>query len=172
MAQNQSLKRRVLLISSGILAVLLIVGLVVFSYFYNTIQSELKAKQASYATIATEHSPIETIKETYVYNGDGPYTVVYGQQDHESYYVFVPQKDDLTEDDLKWINTEDGLSKDDMLTIWEEDCDDCQLMSIVPGVVNDEYIWEIIYEDANRMYFQTYFFSDGDLYDSISFRKN
>lgn len=175
-AENVSLKewfqQKWVLLSLSIMMTVLIVFIVVSSFLYYDIQGGQGEQQQTYIDIALETAPIEQVETDYVYHGDEAYTVVLGQSEEESLYVFVPQKDSLNPDDVSWTSANDVMSKEEIRNKWQQSCSNCDLLSITPGMMNGRYIWELIYEENDSMVFRTYTFEEGDVYDSISFSQN
>ncbi|WP_343782550.1 DUF5590 domain-containing protein [Alkalibacillus silvisoli] len=151
---------------------MMIIGVLVSSYFYYEIQGTHNDEQQTYINIALDYSPIETVEKDYAYNGEEDYTVVQGIDEDERYYTFVPKKEELNEDDVEWILEDEGITEEELISEWRKDCSNCKLLNVTPGIMNDQFIWELIYENENRMYFRTFLFETGELYDSISFNKN
>ncbi|MDV2580803.1 hypothetical protein [Alkalibacillus haloalkaliphilus] len=172
MSLKQFFSNKIVLLVVTVLAISMMIAVVLFSYFYFEIQGTHNEEQRTYSNIAVDHSPIETIEDDFYYNGEQTYTVVQGVGDGERYFTFVPKKDNLEEDDISWVLESEGVSKDDILSEWQQDCSNCNLLHITPGIMNERTIWEVVFEDDDRMYFRTYLFETGELYDSISFSKN
>ncbi|WP_027963350.1 DUF5590 domain-containing protein [Halalkalibacillus halophilus] len=155
---------------AGVIGAMIIV---LFSYIYYDIHAEKQDREMEHANFALEHSPIDTVEETYIFNGSNSYTVVEGYEGETLLYVFVPVEEDqeLEPNQLDWISQEEGVSKEEVYSNWEGDCDNCTLLTLTPGKLNEQVIWELTYTNNDRYFFQTYRFSNGELYDSISFRK-
>ncbi|RPF55794.1 uncharacterized protein YpmB [Aquisalibacillus elongatus] len=164
--------RKVLLICLTILIAIAIIGLFTFLIIYNGIQNDMSEMEERSINQAKSNSPIETVEGVRQFNGQSSYIVVTGQNENEKLlHAFIPDSND-EELEVEWVEAEEGLTEEEMLTEWRNNCSQCDLMSITPGIMNSRYVWEIIYEENNRIYFQTYRFINGEIYDSISFNKD
>lgn len=157
----------------GIIVTLILLVITLFLTWYITLyhtQNSHAEVVDEYADLAFEHGEIETIDESFEYHGENAYFVYLGENsDEKAYYIFVPKSKNM--DEMITVEEEEGLTKDEMLSRWSEDCSNCDLKSISPGIINDQLVWEIIYTADGRYYFQNYYFQDGEIYDSISFRQ-
>ncbi|MGM8213947.1 cell wall elongation regulator TseB-like domain-containing protein [Bacillaceae bacterium W0354] len=163
---------RKIVITVSILLITLIIGLIfLFTLIYYDINQELQADSEDAIQLAMNHAPIEQVTSTYFYNGEQSYTVLKGDNnDKEIIYVFVP-KNISNSDEIKWIEQSEGLTKEEIISQFNNSCNHCDLLQVTPGILNDQFIWEIVYETNERILFQTFRFTNGELYDSISFRK-
>ncbi|SRR5690554_3203849 len=170
--ESFNLNGRKLIKYLAILLITLLIGAIfLFILIYIDIRDELQKETEQAIEYSILYSPIEEALETYTFNGEKPYDVIKGENESgESLYVFIPKNLTHT-DEIKWIEEEAGLKKDDLLNRFRTNCSNCSLIEINPGILNNQFVWEVIYEQNDRMYFQTYRFSNGELYDSISFRK-
>lgn len=150
----------------------ILIGIIfLFLLIYRDISNEVQADTENAFQLAVQYSPIEKALLVYIFNGDDSFFVVKGENDEgEIIYSFIPQQF-TDEEEVIWINESEGISEQDILNKFRNQCQSCELHQISPGILNNRFIWEIIYEDQDRVYFQTYRFSTGELYDSISFRK-
>ncbi|MBR7553227.1 DUF5590 domain-containing protein [Allobacillus sp. GCM10007491] len=165
------IKKRYILIGIVLLIVLSLVALfsILMITSYNT-KSDHKDHIKQVAEIALKHSPIESVDESFEFNGESSYFVYLGENNEgKAFYVFVPKTEKV--DDIKLLEQEDGLTKEEMLNQWSSQCTNCELVSISPGIIKGRFIWEIIYTTSEQYYFQNFYFSDGEIYDSISFKK-
>lgn len=111
----------------------------------------------------TEIVEIDSIER---FHGDDAYYIVYGKtSDDDKKIAFVPFVE--SEEVLQIIDQTDIISKDDMISNWRKNCDNCQLTKVVPGIVDDELIWEITYRDQSKRFVFEYV----SIYDGTSHEK-
>ena len=165
------IKKKYIVIGIITLIVLFLVALfsILMVTSYNT-KKDHKDHMERVAEIALEHGPIESVDESFEFNGESSYFVYLGKNNEDkAYYVFVPKTEKVEE--MKTLEQENGLTKEEMLNQWYSQCTHCELVSISPGIIQDRFIWEVIYTTSEQYYFQNFHFSDGEIYDSISFQK-
>ncbi|SEP66802.1 Uncharacterized protein YpmB [Piscibacillus halophilus] len=164
--------RKVLLTTGLLLGVGVIIFIVVLSVIYNGVQNDKNAVYDEAIEQAFAETPINSVTSSSLFNGRQSYVVITGEDEEgNTLYVFVPQINSEEEEDaeIKYVQSDEGLTENEMLEQWESNCEECDLDSIQLGVLNNRYVWEIIYERQGRLYFQTFRFDNGELYDSISF---
>ncbi|TFB23990.1 hypothetical protein E3U55_04030 [Filobacillus milosensis] len=144
--------------------------IITFIYLFTSIQSEQGAEKDKALEEAKAASSLEDVNQSYIYNGDQSYYVFTGNTpDQDEIHVFVPQGES---GEVEWTEASEGLTQEEMKQKWSSACEQCDLLDMNLGIMNNRYIWEIIYEKNNRLYFQTFRFINGELYDSISFLNN
>ncbi|MGP4071918.1 cell wall elongation regulator TseB-like domain-containing protein [Piscibacillus sp. B03] len=168
--------RKIFLIAGIILGITFITFVVVLSVTYNQVQGDKVALHEETLNKAISETPLVGSNSYSLFNGRHSYVVIEGIDDDErSLYAFVPY--DLEEEgeenlpEVNYVYQEEGLNEDEMLEKWSSNCEQCKLDEMNLGIVNNRVVWEMIYERNQRLYFQTYRFDNGELYDSISFRK-
>ncbi|MET3682311.1 uncharacterized protein YpmB [Alkalibacillus flavidus] len=172
MSVRELFQQKWFLMALLIVLVVTIATIVVSMILYYAIEGDHDNQQQTYQDVALELSPVQEVNQRYTYHGEEAYTVIRGEGDDGSYFVFVPQQDSLNSDDIDWIKANDVLSESAMLDQFQEECSDCHLEHITPGIINDDYVWELTYESNDRLVYRTYTMEDGDVYDSISFSQN
>jgi len=135
-------------------------------YLYVYIQSE--------KTIDFEQTKQKVLSETLMteiidikrFHGEQYYHIVFGTDElRNDYIAFVEQSDDA---DIIYVNTVDVFSEEYMIHQWEIDCESCQLVRIIPAIIDDNLLWEITYIDESEKYVMDYYSIDrGELHERI-----
>ncbi|MFD1171731.1 DUF5590 domain-containing protein [Oceanobacillus picturae] len=156
---------------------LLLVGIVVVAigiyaaFLYHDINEnrtagfETTKKQVLSATSVTD------IEKVVTFNGAESYHVVFGQTDeNDGRVVFYPLKG--KEKTLTTIKEQEMISEEDMLRKWKSNCTDCEFIKIVPGIVDEEVLWEITYRDASDRYVLDYYaIEDGSQFEQYRLKQ-
>ncbi|GEL76181.1 cell wall elongation regulator TseB-like domain-containing protein [Tenuibacillus multivorans] len=162
--------RKLLLSSLTILTIVILCLLILLIFIYTGIRQDQNDAKSYAVELAINESPLTQEESVGEFTGEQAYMVVTGKnEDDERIHVFVPEN---AEESPQWVSSSEGISKEEMRQKWSQDCGNCHLNSMNLGILNNRYVWEIIYEKNNRLYFQTFRFSNGELYDSISFSQS
>ncbi|MGM8365370.1 cell wall elongation regulator TseB-like domain-containing protein [Virgibacillus sp. W0181] len=145
--------------------------LIVFIYFIVLYNQMMQIKTEGYAEsekrIMNETSIVEIDKITSFHEKDA-YHVVWGKTAEEvNKLAFVP----LTNDDpIEIIKKSEMMAEDSIVNQWERNCNDCNFIKIVPGIVEDQPVWELTYTDkADRYVFDYLSIYDGSAYEQFRF---
>lgn len=105
------IKKKYIVIGIITLIVLFLVALfsILMVTSYNT-KKDHKDHMERVAEIALEHGPIESVDESFEFNGESSYFVYLGKNNEDkAYYVFVPKTEKVEE--MKTLEQENGLTK-------------------------------------------------------------
>ncbi|WP_343836522.1 DUF5590 domain-containing protein [Salinibacillus aidingensis] len=141
-----------------------------FIYVYSTAMEGKEATFEQSRQQALQETPLEEIESIVRYNGEKAYDVAVGlSEDETKGMAFVPVEKD---EEITYVQENDGISKEKITSIWKEQCQDCTMQSITPGIENGNVIWEITYKNNDNQYvFETYLFENGDLYEQVKLSK-
>ncbi|PKR78824.1 hypothetical protein CEY16_03465 [Halalkalibacillus sediminis] len=154
------------------LIILVIATISIFIFIFNDVQGEAQTQGDEAIEVALKETPLTEASDTRTFNAEHSYVTVFGEDESDNgLIVFVPIEEEA-DSTIDWVEQSNGLTEKEMLDEWRESCSDCDLKQIVPGKMNEQFVWEIIYTNQSRYYFQTFKFETGELYDSISFSKN
>jgi uncharacterized protein YpmB len=163
---SPSTKRNILLWSiSGIIFV--IVSLIAYLlYIYNVAMDNKEATFEQSKQAALNETPLTTVIDIKRFNGENAYDVVTGKtEDGDLAYAFMPIDKQL---ENRFILADEGITEAEMITKWKQNCSNCELKKITPGIVKNNFIWEIIYTTEEDKYvFAYYLFSNGNLYEQL-----
>ncbi len=141
----------------------------------------MEVKEATFASSkqkAIQNSPLVEVSEVTRFNGEHAYDVVYGKtEENQPGYAFVPivnEKDDEVDQEEEqqletlFVLEEEGIREQEMLAKWKENCRNCTLEKMTPGIANDNFVWEIIYKnEQDKFVFSYYLFSTGSLLEQL-----
>ncbi|MFD2630661.1 cell wall elongation regulator TseB-like domain-containing protein [Oceanobacillus kapialis] len=150
---------------------LLLVGIVVIAvgiYAAFLYQDLNKSRTAGYDTTKEQvlsATSVTEVEKVVTFNGAESYHVVFGHtEENEGRLIFYPLKGN--EKTLTTITEQEMISEDQMLQQWRNSCNDCELIKIVPGIIEEEVLWEITYRDAADRYVLDYYaIADGSQYE-------
>lgn len=158
-----------LIILSLIIVTCFIYGVVL----YNTIEKNKTAGFDETKEWVTQDTDITTVSSIERYHGKEAYHIVYGQTDDEiDKIVFVPLQINKDEEkkELIVVDLADIMSKKAIQDQWQQQCNNCNLTKIVPGVEDDQLLWELTYvDDANRHVLEYVSIYDGSQYEQFRF---
>ncbi|MBY7143514.1 DUF5590 domain-containing protein [Virgibacillus sp. NKC19-3] len=101
------------------------------------------------ATAITEIDKIEQ------FNGTESYHVVFGKdEDNEEKIIFYPLEGN--EKTLTTIDKSEIVTEESVRNQWMNECSGCELLNIVPALVDDTPLWEIAYNDNSNRYILDY----------------
>jgi uncharacterized protein YpmB len=155
--------KKIVLIGSIAVFSLLLFGL---SQFFQTVQAgawseERQAVETAYQkTIMTKASKVDT------FVGTKEYKIVYGEDAiGQQLIVWLGTSDIHTE------YTADGLQAKDLQMQFAKKEPTAQLLRILPGKMNDKYVWELFYKKQNaagkiNYYYDYLTFKEGTLLDT------
>lgn len=157
---------------SLIITLVIIISCFIYALFlYHDLKESKSAgfeeteKQILDGTSITEVEKIEQ------FNGEEAFHVVYGEnKEHEKKIIFYPLKG--TEKNLTTINESEIISKKQVLDKWREQCQDCELVKIVPALVDNKALWELTYNDKSNRYVLDYLsLYDGSRFEQYRFKQ-
>lgn len=157
------------------LCLIVVTCLVYGILLYNTIQKNKMADFDETIALVIQDTDIIEVSSIERYHGGEAYHIVYGQtSDQEDKIAFVPIKvkkdQEKNQQDLVVVNEEDTLSKIAIQKQWEEQCNACELKKIIPGIENDQVIWEITYiDDSDRHVLEYVSIYDGSQQEKFRF---
>jgi len=116
----------------------------------------------------TEITKIDSIER---FNGVNSYHIAFGEnKDEEKKIAFIPLKTE--NEDVILIDESDIMSKELVENQWKEQCNQCKLIKITPGIVEDNELWELTYVDESNLYIIDYIsMYDGTPYEQFRFTK-
>ncbi|GAA3405067.1 DUF5590 domain-containing protein [Paenibacillus hodogayensis] len=142
-----------------------VIGLVLIAavlvFFYRTIHGEEWALEAAAKQTVTETTYMKTVDRVESFVGEKPYIIVFGQ-DPDGNKAIAWVNDGNAH--MQYAST--GVSEDDVRGVVEQANPDNEVLRIVPGVLNDNYVWEALYkrkeeDDRIRYYYGYYRFDNG-----------
>ena len=116
----------------------------------------------------TSISEIEKIEQ---FNGAKSYHVIFGSNEkNEKKIIFYPLEGN--EKNLTTINQSEVIPSEEIFGQWEEQCMDCELIKIVPALVNDKALWELTYKNNSNQYIIDYLsIYDGSRFEQYRFNR-
>jgi len=171
MQSSQSTGRKVLKISLILLSIVVLVAGVIGIILYQKILDNKTHGFEETKNVILEQTSITEIVKVERYHGEKPYHIVYGKtEDGEERIIFYPlqgKKKNITS-----ISMKDMLSRDEILSLWSSNCNNCQFVKITPGIISEDIVWELTYYDQNNRYSIDYLsIDDGTVYEQYRMRK-
>src|SRR5690625_3105891 len=152
-----------------VMIILLVIILAFLTYMivlYNNIQQDKQAGFSETKEIVLRETELTEISEIDRYHGEFAYHVVFGStEDNEHKMVYVPLTNE--EQDLITIDQSEIVSKETLENQLQNECNTCKIISIIPGMEDNEPLWELTYVDASDRYVLEYV----SLYDATQYEQ-
>lgn len=151
--------------------ILILVALIIFfTVIYNDIQNSKTFGFQAAEERVLEETDVSEVVETMRYHGEVLHHVVFGKnRSNETLIVFVPED---RESELTVVNKKDIEPVENVRENWLSECANCELIDIVPAILNNDPLWEItFYDEAGRYVLNYVSIFDGSKYEEFRFRK-
>lgn len=150
-SQKGSWLKWVILIA--MLAVLALFIYIIVLYIH--IQQDKQTGFSETEKILLNHTELVAIDDIVRYHGEFAYHIVFGHtENNQDKIVFVPlNKEDQ---DLITIDQTEIISKQSLEKQLQNECETCKIISIVPGIEDQDPLWELTYVDASNRYVLEY----------------
>lgn len=137
---------------------LLLVIIACLSYLiglYHNIQQDKQAGFDETKEIVLRETDLIGINNIERYHGKNAYHIVFGYTENNvDKIVYVPLTNE--EEDLMIIDQAEIVSKKTIENQLINECNKCKIISIIPGVEDDELLWELTYVDDLDRYVLEY----------------
>lgn len=155
-----------------ILILMLIASIIYFVFLYIDVQQNKQKGFSQAKENVLRTTPITETDNVIRFHGDEAYYVVFGKtKNAEEKIVFVPFKEN-SEQEFTIIDQSSIKPREHMMNEWNKQCNKCKLIKIIPGIIDDEPIWEVTYIDSSDRYVFDYFsIFDGSPYEQFRFKK-
>lgn len=162
-------RQRTLIIISVIFVLLFISGMSYGIFLYMDLNKERTAGHEETEKELLNQTNLTDIIKIENFNGEEPYHVVYGEdEDNEKQIVFYPLEGN--EKTITTVDASEVISDRNMLSMWQEECNSCELVKITPALLEDDILWELVYYDEeNRYVFDYRSIYDGSQYEEIRY---
>lgn len=167
---NQTNRPTLKWIFYGIL-IILFISFIFTIVFYSQIEKRKTTGFSETKSQVLDKTEVTTINKIERFHGEDAYHIVYGQtSDGHQVFVFVPISNESK--DMLTVDQSEIIAKEKVKSIWAEQCDDCKIKKITPGIVEDDFVWELTYIDGkNRYVFDYVSLYDGDPYELLRFKQ-
>ncbi|MEF3308192.1 DUF5590 domain-containing protein [Paenibacillus sp. GYB004] len=153
--------RKIALWSAAVLAVVTIV----LVFFYRSIHEEEWAERLEAKSTVIASTYMRTVDRVERFVGEKPYMVVFGQ-DEEGREAIAWVNDGKAK--MRYAST--GITAEEARRKVEESNPDNEVLRVLPGVLNETYLWEVFYkrkdEEGSRYYYSYYRFDNGEEIDT------
>jgi len=96
----------------------------------------------------TKMTTIDTISR---FHGEDAYYVMFGEtKEGDKQIAFVPLLN--KEKKITMIDQNEIISKESVEKQWYNECNDCDLIKITPGIIDDDPVWELTYVNEKEHY--------------------
>lgn len=138
---------------------------------YNGIQKDKHAGFSETEKIVLRETDLVEINDIKRYHGEFAYHIVFGQtEDNEHKIVFIPLTN--KEQDLITVDQNEIISQQTLKNQLKKECDTCKIISIIPGIEENELLWELTYVDASDRYVLEYVsIYDATQYEQFRFKR-
>lgn len=156
------MKKWAIIITSLIAVCIITFCVTVYNVARQPLHSEIERGEAK----AKEEFQLQTIENSYIYNGTESYTVVIGKTaDEESVISFIPAS---AEGEAQTRKIQDGISKEEVYSMLQEDDNPAKIMSASIGYESVGPVWEIVYlDEENTLNYYYVSFDDGEWWRTI-----
>ncbi|WP_245843784.1 DUF5590 domain-containing protein [Oceanobacillus rekensis] len=157
---------------SSILLLVIILACIIYAvYLYNDLYNSKTAGFDETKEQILNQTSIAEIEKIEQYNGSSPYHVVFALNEaNEEKLIFYPVEG--KEKELTTINRSEIITAEEVLSLWQAQCNECELVKINPALENNEPLWEITYHDNQNRYVMEYLsIYDGAPVESYRFKK-
>lgn len=122
---------------------------------YNDIQEDRQIGFSETKKIVLRDTDLVEITEIQRYHGEFAYHIVFGHtENNEQQIVYVPLTN--AEEELMIVNKSDIVPKESIEKQLQNECNTCKIISIIPGIEDNELLWELTYVDASERYVLEY----------------
>lgn len=153
--------RKIALWCAAVLAVVTIV----LVFFYRSIHEEEWAERLEAKSTVIASTYMRKVDRIERFVGDKPYMVVFGQ-DEEGREAIAWVNDGKAQ--MRYAST--GIKAEEAQRKVEESNPDNEVLRVLPGVLNETYLWEVFYkrkdEEGSRYYYGYYRFDNGEEIDT------
>lgn len=138
---------------------------------YNDIQKDKHTGFSETEKIVLRETDLVEINDIKRYHGEFAYHIVFGQtEDNEHKIVFIPLTN--KEQDLITVDQNEIISQQTLENQLKKECDTCKIISIIPGIEENELLWELTYVDASDRYVLEYVsIYDATQYEQFRFKR-
>ncbi|GGO04213.1 DUF5590 domain-containing protein [Saccharibacillus kuerlensis] len=152
-----------------ILVILIVLILLTGAYLYYTLSLQERTKERN-AAIASARSQAQLTEvkraDKWVWGENSIFWVIQGTTDSgEEEYVWLKYTSEGTpaegENALRTLAVNGTVTREDMRSRFEAEYPDAKLVRMLPGIHNNQYVWQIFYEQNDKHYYQFYNLKDG-----------
>lgn len=163
-------KNRLLLWSISFIFLIILACVIAAFILYNHLYDIKTAGMDDTKEQILDQTSIVEIDQVELFNGEKPYHVVYGKNDQdEEKIIFHPLEG--KERNITTIDASEILSKEQMVHIWQLECESCRFIEISPALIDEKPLWEIAYRDAQDRYVLAYYsMYDATKYEQLLFK--
>ncbi|HLS06934.1 MAG TPA: DUF5590 domain-containing protein [Bacillota bacterium] len=135
------------------------------AYLYVDIQAEKTKdfpKTRERIGAETNITHIDSIER---YHDKQYFHIVFGKNEQTKEYIaFVPQ---AVDDEITVIQTDEIINEETIINQWEQNCQACELIQIIPAMIDDDMLWEVTYVNDDQYVFNYYTMTEGTLHEQI-----
>ncbi|SHF56121.1 cell wall elongation regulator TseB-like domain-containing protein [Ornithinibacillus halophilus] len=141
--------------SSLIIILLAILLLILGIYLYREMIDNKSNGFSDAENRALQETKLTDVEKVERFHGKESYYIVFGNDEsNNKLVVFVPIKN--REKELLQLQEDEIISETTIIENWKSDCSSCELIKVVPGVVDEKALWELTYKDHKDNYFIEY----------------
>lgn len=137
----------------------------IFFFYYTTVQRPLWDLRSQAIREAKEYTPLKTAERVELSRGQQAFRIVYGQDESgQSLIAWVGE--DADPESIHYAYVDEGESEAEVIHAWQQANPKGELIRIVPSLLKEQYVWEVLYEvkqeEGTRRYYDYYRFEDGE----------
>ena len=154
-----------------ILILILIISTIYSIFLFKDIQESKSTGYTETEKEVLQETDIESIHHITHFYDEKTYHIVFGETEHgEEKIVFVPKV--KNKEKMTFIDSDEVLTKQEIKSLWENDCTKCQFIKVNPAMIKNNPLWEVTYRDDTDRYVLDYLsMYDGSRYEQFKFRQ-
>jgi uncharacterized protein YpmB len=167
---NQTSKLKKIIIWASIILLILFISAVIYSFFlYQDIMESKTEGFSETETQILDATSLVSIDKIEQFNGEEPYHVVFGENEaNEEKIIFYPLEGQ--EKQLTVLDKTEIVAEETILSQWQNECSECELIKAVPAIKDENVLWEVTYFDESERYILDYLsIYDGSRYERYRF---
>jgi len=163
-------KNRTLLWSIAVIFVILLSFLIYGTILYNDLYDSKTAGFHSTKEHIINQTSIVEIFDVELFHGAEAYHVVYGINDQdEEKIIFLPLEG--KERSITTVDVSSILSKEQVVDVWQSECNTCTFIDVAPALIDEKALWEIAYRNEQNSYALAYYaMDDAAKYEQLLFK--
>lgn len=160
----------------GVIGIFMIVGIGIFGYSIYLYQAIVENKETGVGqaeVAALENSPLTEIETVSRYHGSDLYYIAEGlNEEGEETIVFVPESESENLDISSFL-LQDLVSEEQVLSTWNSQCNECELIKYNWAMENGTPLMEVTYISQNDRYVLEYYsLEDGETYQRLPLERS
>lgn len=133
---------------------LFLIGMIIYGFtlYFNVLHNKEGQFDQSEKIILNETNLV-SVENVSRFHGEQLFHVLTGKdKTGDIFYAFLPKVKSDKKQEITMINHANILSKQMIKKEWKDSCQSCQYIDMVPGLVDEQPVWEMKYMDQSGRY--------------------